>query len=98
MVPRILVIKWGNLSPVCNYITFRRTGKYPLNKDPVMKKLPGFEFSPRKSAANVSDSFIEFLKKAITNDTPAVRRRRKLTVPAGKSIMDLIYRSLLHHK
>jgi len=66
---------------------FQKTGIYAINKDVVLKTLPQTTISPRKVNDTVSQAFVSFLEVTRASDTPTVRRvRRKLNVPAGKSI------------
>jgi len=68
---------------------FRKTGIVPLDRTQVLNRLPNntTTYSPHRANHNVSQSFVEFLNNIRSNDTPTIRRvRRKLVVPAGKSV------------
>ncbi|KAF4529707.1 hypothetical protein B566_EDAN017955, partial [Ephemera danica] len=65
---------------------FRKTGLYPVNRNAVLERLPGFTNSDVNLSV-VSDAFLAYLHKQRygDEDTP-IRRRKKIDIPAGRSV------------
>ena len=62
---------------------FKKTGIYPLDKEEVLRSLPRDNLSPNDA---VSEIFLEHLKQLRYGDEPARKRKKRLNVPAGKSV------------
>lgn len=67
---------------------FRKCGIFPLNREEVLKQLPAYVHTEDQDAAqHVNNAVVDLLKKfRYPDQTSARRRRKKVDVPAGKSI------------
>lgn len=65
---------------------FAATGICPFDPDKVLSKLPDHDLE--SSRASISDSLLNFLQSSRKRETGRKEKRRKLNVPAGKSVSE----------
>ncbi|KAK9891969.1 hypothetical protein WA026_017452 [Henosepilachna vigintioctopunctata] len=70
---------------------FRKSGIYPIHRNQVLERLPSYVMGRESdlSAAIVGECFIQQItkkRKELTQSRPTTARRKKVNVPAGKSI------------
>ena len=66
---------------------FRGTGLIPFNPNHVLSKLPDSEETPDTSKENWSSSFEQILKNCRYKKPVAQKRRKKLDIPPGTSVL-----------
>lgn len=70
---------------------FKKCGIVPLNPEPLLARLPGGQPIPPDVQQDIQVSFLETLEKRRAECTnPIKTRRKKINIPAGKSVCDAV--------